>query len=78
MNFFEEAEIIEALFGKIETVEHERLNMLYEYAIVADKKVPDDAEKYLTVAAKKIKLTSKIRTFVRKVSLHIPFRIHCV
>jgi hypothetical protein len=60
----DEAEILEALFGKIETVD-DWLEMLYEFAVVTDKKVLEVAEKYLTVASNKIKLTSKIRTLLK-------------
>ncbi len=60
----DEAEILEAVFGKIETV-NDWLEMLYEYATVTDKKVLAVAEKYLTVASKKIKLTSNIRTLLK-------------
>ena len=59
-----ETEILEAVFGKIELVD-DWLEMLYGYATVTDKKVLTVAEKYLTVASKKIKLTSNIRTLLK-------------
>ena len=49
----DEVEILEAVFGKIETVD-DWLEILYKYATVTDKKVLGVAEKYLTVASKNI------------------------